>query len=293
MRHLTLKRAKSFVACLAKVRVYVEDPTATDVVINQISCRKLGDLKNGEEKTFEIGEETVKVFVIADRMSKGYCNEFYQIPAGEEDVFLSGQNKFNPATGNAFQFDNNNSPEVLQNRKKSMKKGIVVLCVAIAVGFVGGIVGGKLATALLSQNQEVEAKTFSSNGMSVTLTNEFQKESVENYTLCYASEKVGMLALKEPFTLAEGMENYTLEQYGNLVLKNNKLTVALETVDGLTGFSYDFTNSDTGDCFTYVCFVYKSGDAFWLVQFFTKAEHAEEYESQIVEWAKSVDFKAQ
>ena len=50
MRTLTIKRAKSFVACLAKMKVYVEDPTSREIVINNVPCRKLGDLKNGEEK---------------------------------------------------------------------------------------------------------------------------------------------------------------------------------------------------------------------------------------------------
>ena len=51
MRNLTIKRAKSVVACLAKVKVYIEDSFADDLEINGVRCRKLGDLKNGEEKT--------------------------------------------------------------------------------------------------------------------------------------------------------------------------------------------------------------------------------------------------
>jgi hypothetical protein len=37
-------------------------------VINNIRCRKLGELKNNEEKTFEIDENQAKVFVIADKL---------------------------------------------------------------------------------------------------------------------------------------------------------------------------------------------------------------------------------
>ena len=50
MRNLTIKRTKSFVACLAKMKIYVEDPTSNEICINNTPCRKLGDLKNGEEK---------------------------------------------------------------------------------------------------------------------------------------------------------------------------------------------------------------------------------------------------
>ena len=138
MRNLTIKRAKSFVACLAKMKVYIEDSLSSELVINGVPCRKLGELKNGEEQTFQIGCESAKVFVIADKLSKNYCNEFYQIPAGEQDVALSGRNKFNPASGNAFRFDNNDNQEVIASRKKGTAKGAVILIIAMVIGAVAG-----------------------------------------------------------------------------------------------------------------------------------------------------------
>jgi hypothetical protein len=78
---------------------------ASELVINNVPCRKLGELKNGEEKTFVIGENSAKVFVIADTLSRNYCNEYYQLPDGQDDILLSGKNNFNPASGNAFRFD--------------------------------------------------------------------------------------------------------------------------------------------------------------------------------------------
>lgn len=145
MRTLTIKRAKSFVACLAKMKVYVEDPTSREIVINNVPCRKLGDLKNGEEKAFSIDEGAVKVFVIADKLSKNYCNEYYQLREGQEDVFLSGKNCFNPATGNAFRFDHNDNDEVIANRQRNTIKGIVILIVA---AIVGAIIGYGFASGL-------------------------------------------------------------------------------------------------------------------------------------------------
>lgn len=122
MRNLIIKRTKSSVGCLMKMKVYIEDP-AGELTINDTPCRKLGDLKNGEERTFPIGSEAVKVFVISDKLSKDYCNEYYQLPEGQEDISLSGKNKFNPASGNAFRFDNNESEGIATNRKKGTKKG--------------------------------------------------------------------------------------------------------------------------------------------------------------------------
>ena len=138
MRNLTIKRKKKFVACLGKLKVYIEDAQSNELIISGVPCRKLGDLKNGEEKTFEIGENSAKVFVIADTLSKDYCTEFYQLSDGQDDIVLTGENYFNPANGNAFRFDNNNSAEVLAARKKGNKKGTVILVIAIIVGFIIG-----------------------------------------------------------------------------------------------------------------------------------------------------------
>lgn len=288
MRNLTIKREKSFVGSLAKMKVYIEDPTSNEICINDISCRKIGDLKNGEEKTFQIDEQEVKIYVITDKLSKNYCNDFYQLPAGQEDVFLSGKNKFNPNNGNAFRFDNNESEENIANRKRGTRKGLLILIIA---AIIGAVVGYSITSGLFS-DKTPDAKDFSSNGMSIRLTDEFKKTDIENYTVAYDSKNVAVLALKEAFALADGFQNYTLEQYGNLVLKNNNLSASeLQNLDGLTEFEYEFTNPNTKDTYTYFSFVYKADDAFWLVQFATLTENVDEYRAQILEWAKTVSFE--
>ncbi len=288
MRNLTIKREKSFVGSLAKIKVYIEDPTSNEMRINDVPCRKIGDLKNGEEKTFQIDEQEVKIYVIADKLSKNYCNEFYQLPAGQENVFLSGKNKFNPANGNAFRFDNNESKETIASRKRGTRKGLLILIIA---AIIGAVVGYSITSGLFS-DKTPDAKDFSYNGMSIRLTDEFIKTDIENYTVAYDSKNVAVFALKEAFALADGFQNYTLEQYGNLVLKNNNLSASeLQNLDGLTEFEYEFTNPNTKDTYTYFSFVYKADDAFWLVQFAMLTENVDEYRAQILEWAKTVSFE--
>ena len=288
MRNLTIKREKSFVGCLTKMKVYVEDPTSNEIHINNTPCRKLGNLKSGEEKTFQIDEQKSKIFVIADNLSKSYCNEYYQLPDGQEDIFLSGKNRFNPANGNAFRFDNNENEENIASRKRGTKKGLLIL---IAAAIVGAIIGYSF-TSILFPNKTPAAKTFNSNGMAITLTDEFSETDIANYTVAYDSKNVAVFATKEAFTLMEGFEDYTLEQYGNLVLQNNNLSASkLQNLEGLTEFEYEFKNPDTKDTYKYFSFVYKTDDAFWLVQFATLTENVDEYGSKIVEWAKTISFE--
>ena len=139
MRNLTITRQKSFVASLAKMKVYIEDPEANELEINGVGCRKLGTLKNGETATFPIGDQAAKVFVIADKVSRGFCCDYYPITAGTENVVLTGKNKVHPGAGNPFRFDGVTDPEVLENRKKGNGKGIVILIVSALAGVITGL----------------------------------------------------------------------------------------------------------------------------------------------------------
>lgn len=105
MRNLIIKRNKSFAGCFGKVRVYIEDKNASELTIKGCPCRKLGELKNGEEKSFSIDTAAVKVFVIGDAATRDFCMDWKAIPAGEADVRLSGKNSFDPQNGNPFVFD--------------------------------------------------------------------------------------------------------------------------------------------------------------------------------------------
>ena len=71
-------------------------------MINEIRCRKLGELGNGDTKTFDIEEYEAKVFAIANSLSPNMCDEYYQLPEGANDISLSGQNMIHPEKGNIF-----------------------------------------------------------------------------------------------------------------------------------------------------------------------------------------------
>ena len=105
MRNLNIKRKKSFVASLMKVKLYISDESSNELTINGVKCRKIGDLANGKEASFEIEDKEVILFAIIDKLTKETCNDKIIINAGDEDVYLSGKNKFAPFSGNPFVFD--------------------------------------------------------------------------------------------------------------------------------------------------------------------------------------------
>ncbi len=290
MRNLTVKRNKSFVASVMRMNVYIEDPSSEDITLNGLSCRRLGSLKNGEEKTFTIDENEARIFIIADKLSKGYCNDYCKIQEGREDISLSGKNCFNLATGNAFRFDGITDGEVLKNRKKSMKIGLAILIAAIVVGIVVGAAIGTIFTkgGLTAGSKP---KEFSSKGMRITLTDQFKESTEEGFTACYDSGDVAVFALKEDFSMLNGLENYTVWEYGAAVLEHNgfSLEVQLETREGLTCYER-LSTGDDGVTYHNLTVLYKSSDSFWIIQFVTREKSFDKYEQTIVDWAKSVAF---
>ena len=292
MRYLTIRRAKHFVACLATMNVYIEDPMANDLTINGVTCRKLGKLKNGQEATFVISEAAARVFVIADKLSKGFCNEYFPLPAGNENIVLTGKNCFNPASGNAFRFDGVTDPAVLDNRKKDSTKGLIVLIIAIVIGFtvgVGIVFGGFMFNWLFGPS---EPKEFAVDDMRITLTDDFIKIPAQNQDAAYTSKKSGNITVmiqQEEFSLAEGSDRYTAQDYGRMVIANNNLDTPVFREDDIVFFEYDSTVGNA--TYHYVATVFKGPDAFWLIQFGLEKEDADEFRDEIFAWAQTVTFE--
>ena len=291
MRNLIITRKKSFVGCLAKMKVYIEDPESGDLTINNVPCRKLGVLKNGEKQTFAIEDGAAKVYVIADTLSKDYCNEFYELPEGREDVELTGKNYYNPAAGNPFRFDNNPSAGAAQNRKRGTKIGLIVLVVALVIGSIIGGVIGIGAGVINALNKMSEPKSFTEGGMTITLTNGFQKMDYEGFAAVFGSTDVVVLAEKESFATDTALGSMSREAYANLFIQNNNLTGSeVRQEEELLWFQYKGTNPDSKATYRYSVYVFKTADTFWVVQFAALDKDADEYANQIMEWAKTITF---
>lgn len=129
-RKLTITRRKSFIGSLSTMAVYVEDPSS-GIRMSDTPCREIGVLPNGGEQTFMIDEKEAKVFV-APKLGGKKCNDFYRIPAGNDDVFLSGENKLDFVT-NTFRFDNLTDEEALENRRKGKRRGIGIFAISFGL----------------------------------------------------------------------------------------------------------------------------------------------------------------
>jgi len=120
------------------MKIHMEDSRAGEKETNGVPLRKVGVLSNGGQATFEIGNEATRVYVIADSLSKNYCNDCYVVSPGSEDVYTEGENHFDPVGGNPFIFDGNKNSEAQQNRKKNKRAGWLVFGITVALRFVAG-----------------------------------------------------------------------------------------------------------------------------------------------------------
>ncbi len=292
MRQLTITRRKSFVGSISKLNVYIEDPTSNEIVINETPCRKLGQLKNGETATFEVGEWPAKVFVIADRLSKNFCNDVYVLPAGPYPLVLSGACKFNPVLGNAFCFDNNPHPIAAENRKRSIRKGVAILAIAIIVGVVVGYLG---AAAMFRAPRE-----YTAGAMTITLPRKFTyaddslRQSLqenmydENIVLVESMNTQKMLIVVTKESVPDA--TFSLKDYAEAYQQIQGPDAELTEKNGIPVV---ICNTDAGEAGSFVHFnyLYKHGDDYWRVTFTVNARDAEQLADQTAEYAASVTFE--
>ncbi len=288
MRGLTIKREKSFVGCLMKSRIYVCDEHLGDTKINGDKCYKLGELKNGEEKCFPIGDEETKIYVIQDKLSKNMCNEVCYIPAGIENIYLIGECKYNPFGGNNFRFHGMTDPRVLANRKKTSKKFGVFLVLCMIIGFVAGFFGNYDTPDLGKDGNPVEI--VDDAGVKMTLTDSFVDTDIDGFDFSYGSDDAVVFGREDEFSLIEGLENYTLEKYGELSIKNSKLDSTVKKENGITYFEYQSYVENTATNYCYFAAIYKTEHSFWTITFAVDEAHYEEYKNLFFEWANCVQF---
>lgn len=104
MRKLTIHRQKSFVASLMKVKIYITDPVECDLEINKQKCRKLGELKNGETKEFDVISGAATVYAIYDTFTQNSCFGKYELPCSDDNITITGKSTLAPKKGNPFVF---------------------------------------------------------------------------------------------------------------------------------------------------------------------------------------------
>ena len=131
--------------------------------------------------------------------------------------------------------------------------------------------------------------TFEKNGMSITLTNDYQEKPKENITAYYESSKAAVIAEKDDFASINdsGMSSdISSAEYAELIIESSGLDTPVLEENGLTYFEYSI-DTDFGS-FKYLASIYKSSDAFWLIQFSCQTDIYDSMRSEFFAFAHSV-----
>ena len=287
MRKLTIRRDKTATLSSA-FYVSIADDGGKDLTINETPCRLLGRLPNGGEVVFDIPETETRVYVFETKRSREYTYDMYRVPAGTDDVLLTGRSYFNPATSSSFRFDNNDTGEARMNReeadekaKKAFKRNRIlgaVIGVAAVLAFI-------LVAALITAERP---RTFSIEGASITLTDRFteDKESKEDYYV-WLSSKTALceffMADPEHAVTADEVEEFYKENYELSDFKDFK-------EDGLRYFTCTEPAND-GSTLADTVFIYESEGGAYVVWFATYPENTEQLTPKFVKWAKTVTIE--
>ena len=290
MRFLTVTRAKKFAGSLMPIKFYIEDAESGDTEIKGVRTRKLLELKNGETKTVSIGENAVKLFAIADKASKDWCVDVKQIPEGTEPVSVSGENHVSMSSGNAFRFhDNENDPYVQEVRSGGKRKGGAIMIGSIVFGLLIGIALGVFI--IRASKPKVKDQTFTKDGLTVTLTNQFEESEMEPFNAVYLNEKRG-IAVMTSTEWVPAAYSLNLRSYTDLLIKSTGQSVKNRNYEkDRSSFEYEFTNPENNITYYYRVYVYNpSTDVFWVVNFSTPVKQWEKNVSDIEKWESTITF---
>ena len=285
MRNIKIKRIASFVGKFYKTKIYVEDAEKPEIKINKVPCRLLGVLKNGEEKTFEIPAEAVKIFAVPSKYSKVLSNDFINLQPGEDEVFITGSIHLNGCGIAFFRFDGDVKQDTLSNRKRIFHRGIWVYVCSFILGLV-------LALSV-SLGLRYSDKTFTKWEMSITLTGEFQQKQHPFYSSCYVSDDIAITTTREGYSyFGISKDSWSLTEYAKFILElNHKYDYKINETDGFVFFEWWGNHPTVSKQYKYLGVAYKSDEAFWLIQFGTENKKYDGYKEQFLDWAKTVKFE--
>ena len=291
MRRITIKRQASIKGFFRSICLYVEDAEGTEELCS-VRCRKLFNIKNGEERSFEIGEDEVRIFAVTGGANGESTVTEYPIAAGNYALFIGAKClkigktvklkfMFCLTVSNRFSLD-----RARAKRKKIIIASVIALCLAIAV-----FLGFQLKSWLIPTS--MRPKDFEIEEMTITLTKGFVVDEREenNCTKAFISRDCWVCVIREGYDENPSLEDVSVYEYCEMIKRANGNTVStIETKDELTYFVFESHVPQAKRTYTYYLFAYKSDNAMWFIQFATTKQDVEEWKDYFFEWAESVSF---
>lgn len=284
MRRIYLTRERSFVGCLAKQQVYIEDHARGEVELDGIPCRRIAELANGETVDFAISEESRTVFVIATANTRKYCGEKYLIAAGDTDVELVGKNVYNPGLGNPFRFHGVTDEDALADRRRENKKGIMLTAAAVLVGLVFGL-------AVSGDKLFLKDKSFISDSFEIVLNTNFS-DSYENGVYYFGSKDCSVAVYEYGYSDHVTLEEKSVSEFLEVLKENGSLASGAElSNESGVDFIEIEAESVSGELRSYLTVPLKGEQSFFIFEFGCKTKDYPKLRASFIEWASTIIIK--
>lgn len=132
-------------------------------------------------------------------------------------------------------------------------------------------------------------KEFSSNGITVTLTNKFKYGNDENAQVLLLTSKIGFMGNGE-YKTSVGVSDNQLEHYTQKVLNVSGKTADIMNYDedGVTFCYAYYTATAQNITFKYMLITKEGTSKYYTMNFWSKESEFDEYKDQFLEWAKTI-----
>ena len=274
MRRITLI-PKGVVFVNNKPSVYINFPEG-DTVFDGVSCKKVGSLSFCSQLTFDAQNEACEIFLVFENGSDTPELVKYQIPEGQSDVEMNVSGK----SITDISFSNYERRSNIFSRMDGGKR--VLLIIAAVVVFIILIHGLSHTNNFLRSISKIP-ETFETDDMNITLSRAFVKIRQEDFYAFYMTRTCSVIITKESFENIPELKNVDFDEYCEMCIKANPaVTPTLINKDGLTYFVFE---QQWEELYKYHVYVYRTDDAYWLVQFSTKAADYNYLSDCYNEWA--------
>lgn len=281
MRYLTLQRIKSAIDFFVTIKVYIEDPTSNEILIQGVPCRKIGEIKNGEQQSFMIGDEKLRIYIMSMKIDKNLCPDFYEVPAGTENVFLTCKFIWHPILADICRFEGVPTDEMKYRRKQNLKKSFWIVPLTI-------IIYAVLIIAIWNFSFNTpQPKMFTHYGLSITLNEDFVTEDKNDVYAVYTSNEISVTSAHIPL---DNFADYSVAEFSDRHIETNRFDAVTQQKDGLTFYEHEVAYSKNNQ-WHHTTFFYKTDNYFYFVDFSIRTDLYDEYKDDIFKYAKSVTFQ--
>ena len=135
-------------------------------------------------------------------------------------------------------------------------------------------------------------KEFSSNGITITLTNKFKYGNDENVQVLLLTSKIGFMGNGE-YKTSVGVSDNQLEHYTQKVLNVSGKTADITNYDedGVTFCYAYYTATAQNITFKYMLITKEGASKYYTMNFWSKESEFDEYKDQFFAWTKTIQVE--